>query len=137
MSHKILFVDDEPANLRILTRLFQEDHDVIVAESGLEALKLLNRHDVSLIVSDQRMPQMTGIEFLKKAAQKGSTCSQLRMLVSGSAFKLTHWLLPGRWLKSPIYRNRRYLNAVAGSPITPWRSPKLPVSTSKRSMSCT
>jgi response regulator RpfG family c-di-GMP phosphodiesterase len=69
MKYKILIVDDEPANLRMLERLFRADHVVITASSGPEALELLNHHGVELIISDQRMPGMTGIEFLKQAAQ--------------------------------------------------------------------
>lgn len=69
MSYKILLVDDEPANLRLLERLFRADYQVITASSGIEALELLGQFDVEVIVSDQRMPGMTGIEFLKRAAQ--------------------------------------------------------------------
>ena len=68
MSHKIMVVDDEPANLRLLERLFRKDHEVITAESGEEALRLLTQHDVALLVTDQRMPGMTGIELLKRTA---------------------------------------------------------------------
>jgi response regulator RpfG family c-di-GMP phosphodiesterase len=69
MKHTILIVDDEPANLRMLERLFREQHDVITAGLGQEALDLLDHYDVALIISDQRMPGMTGIEFLRRAAQ--------------------------------------------------------------------
>jgi response regulator RpfG family c-di-GMP phosphodiesterase len=69
MTYKILLVDDEPANLRILERLFRPDHEVLTAESGPEALEILGLHDLQLIISDQRMPDMTGIEFLKRAAE--------------------------------------------------------------------
>ncbi|HYY58142.1 MAG TPA: HD domain-containing phosphohydrolase [Pyrinomonadaceae bacterium] len=66
MSYKILIVDDEPANLRLLERLFRRDYEVIAAASGHEALELLGRHDVALLITDQRMPGMTGIELLKR-----------------------------------------------------------------------
>jgi adenylate cyclase len=69
MSYKILVVDDEAANLRILERLFRTQYTVVTAESGAEGLEMLNRHDIALIISDQRMPGMTGIEFLKRAAE--------------------------------------------------------------------
>lgn len=69
MSYKILIVDDEPANLRLMERLFRRDYQVIAALSGKEALELLKQHDIALIISDQRMPGMTGIEFLKSAAE--------------------------------------------------------------------
>ncbi|MGA9997069.1 MAG: HD domain-containing phosphohydrolase [Pyrinomonadaceae bacterium] len=68
MTYKIMIVDDEPANLRLLERLFRRDYQVISAASGLEALHLLNQHDVALIITDQRMPAMTGIELLKRTA---------------------------------------------------------------------
>ena len=68
MAYKLMIVDDEPANLRLLERLFRRDYQVISASSGLEALQLLNQHDVALIITDQRMPGMTGIELLKRTA---------------------------------------------------------------------
>lgn len=66
MTYKIMIVDDEPANLRTLERLFRDDYTVITAQSGAEALSLLEQHDVALIITDQRMPAMTGIELLDK-----------------------------------------------------------------------
>lgn len=66
MPYKILIVDDEPANLRTLARLFREDYEVLTAASGDEALALLRQHDVAVLITDQRMPGMTGIELLKK-----------------------------------------------------------------------
>ena len=66
-SYKILVVDDEPANLRTLERLFREDYDVLTASSGADAVELLQQHeDIALLMTDQRMPEMTGIELLKK-----------------------------------------------------------------------
>jgi len=66
MPYKIFIVDDEPANLRTLARLFRDDYEVLTAASGDEALALLGQHDVALLITDQRMPGMTGIELLKK-----------------------------------------------------------------------
>src|SRR6266436_2420855 len=66
MTYKIMIVDDEPANLRVLERLFRPDYQVVTAPSGAEALALLEQHDVALLISDQRMPAMTGIELMMK-----------------------------------------------------------------------
>ena len=63
---KIMIVDDEPANLRLLERLLRHDYNVLTAESGADALTLLEQHDVALIITDQRMPGMSGIELLKR-----------------------------------------------------------------------
>ena len=68
MSYKIIVVDDEPSNLRVLERLFRHDYEVITAESGEEALRLLSEHDAALVITDQRMPNMTGVELLKRTA---------------------------------------------------------------------
>jgi len=64
MNYKIMIVDDEPANLRTLERLFRPEYQVVTAPSGAEALALLEQHDVALLISDQRMPAMTGIELM-------------------------------------------------------------------------
>jgi two-component system response regulator HupR/HoxA len=65
MKYKIMIVDDEPVNLRTLERVFRQDYNVVTAQSGAEALALLEQHEVALLISDQRMPEMTGIELMK------------------------------------------------------------------------
>lgn len=69
MKNKILIVDDEPSNLRVLERLFRRTYEVFLADSGAEGLRLLELHNIALIISDQRMPGMTGIHFLMQAAE--------------------------------------------------------------------
>jgi YesN/AraC family two-component response regulator len=66
MTYKIMIVDDEPANLRVLERLFRPNYQVVTAPSGAEALALLEQHEVELLITDQRMPAMTGIELMTK-----------------------------------------------------------------------
>lgn len=71
-EHTILLVDDEQSVLKSLKRLFmQSDYliRILTAESGKKALELLEQENksVSLIISDQRMPVMTGARFLEKA----------------------------------------------------------------------
>lgn len=68
MERTILLVDDEANILSALTRLLRPDgYTILRAGSGEEGLKLLAQHEVGVIVSDQRMPEMTGVEFLRKA----------------------------------------------------------------------
>lgn len=68
---RLLIVDDEPSILKSLTRtLTGEGLDILTAQSGTRAMSLLESHRVDLIISDQRMPHMTGIEFLTRAGQK-------------------------------------------------------------------
>ncbi|MEL6222056.1 MAG: response regulator [Cyanobacteria bacterium J06627_8] len=64
---KILVVDDEPDNLDLLYRTFRRDFRVLRANSGVEALNILrDEGEVAVIISDQRMPEMKGTEFLSK-----------------------------------------------------------------------
>jgi response regulator RpfG family c-di-GMP phosphodiesterase len=81
MRYKILAVDDEAANVRMLERVFRTQFDVVTAMSGAEALELLALHDIALIISDQRMPEMTGVEFLKRAAEMRPRC--VRFILTG------------------------------------------------------
>jgi response regulator RpfG family c-di-GMP phosphodiesterase len=67
--YKLLIVDDEPANLRLLERLFSREYYCLTASSGADAIQLLEQHDVAILITDQRMPQMTGIELLKRTSE--------------------------------------------------------------------
>lgn len=67
--HKLLIVDDESPNLRLLERLFRHDFNCLTASSGEEAIRLLSQHDVAILITDQRMPQMSGIELLQRTAE--------------------------------------------------------------------
>ncbi|GAA3919779.1 HD domain-containing phosphohydrolase [Litoribacillus peritrichatus] len=71
LQENVLFVDDEPQILRALKRLFKKaSFQCHFAESGIEGLEMLKDIDIDLIVSDMRMPQMDGAEFLTKARQQ-------------------------------------------------------------------
>ncbi|MCP6758761.1 MAG: response regulator [Fischerella sp. CENA71] len=66
-KQKILVVDDEPDNLDLLYRTFRRDFQVLKADSGISALQVLAAEgEVAVIISDQRMPEMKGTEFLSK-----------------------------------------------------------------------
>ncbi|MBZ8178922.1 response regulator [Oscillatoria salina] len=64
---KMLVVDDEPDNLDLLYRTFRRNFQVFKADSGVNALEILSQEgEVAVIISDQRMPEMKGTEFLSK-----------------------------------------------------------------------
>lgn len=68
---KMLVVDDEPDNLDLLYRTFRRDFNVLRAESGIHALEVLSAEgEVAVIISDQRMPEMKGTEFLSRTVPK-------------------------------------------------------------------
>ncbi|MBC2459162.1 HDOD domain-containing protein [Clostridium beijerinckii] len=84
MGKKILFVDDEVQILKAFKRLFMDtDYEIDVAESGLEALNILENQEVDLIVSDMKMPNMTGYELL--SIVKNRFPDIVRIILSGFA----------------------------------------------------
>jgi response regulator RpfG family c-di-GMP phosphodiesterase len=81
MKHKILMVDDERPNIRLLERLFSDRYECFSAVSVDEALVILDQHDVAVIITDQRMPRMTGIDLLKRSADRRP--HMVRILLTG------------------------------------------------------
>lgn len=66
-KYKILIVDDEPDNLALLYRTLRRDYEVVKASSPIDAIRILEEtNDFSLILSDHKMPEMDGVEFLKR-----------------------------------------------------------------------
>ncbi len=72
---QILVVDDEPANLRVLKQILQDDYRLSFAKSGEEALRLVNNSKPDLILLDIMMPDMTGLEVCKALKSQPSTQS--------------------------------------------------------------
>jgi DNA-binding response OmpR family regulator/signal transduction histidine kinase len=66
-----LFVDDEANVLEVLTRMFEKRFDVVCAHSGLEALEILKSRSIDLLLTDQKMPEMTGIQLARAARELG------------------------------------------------------------------
>ncbi len=71
-KYKILYIDDELRSLSSFERVFRKPFDVLTAPSAEEGLNILNNHhhEIGIIISDQRMPEQTGVEFLEKARRK-------------------------------------------------------------------
>lgn len=64
--YKILIVDDEPDNLQLLYRTLRRDYEVTKAQGPLEALEILKETPFNCILSDHKMPDMDGVEFLRR-----------------------------------------------------------------------
>ncbi len=81
---KILFVDDEPHVMSALKRaLRREPYEIFSADSAAAGLKILALHDISVVVSDEQMPGMSGSEFLATVRQKYP--STIRIILTGQA----------------------------------------------------
>jgi len=77
----ILYVDDEENNLISFKATFRLKYNVYTALSGQEALKILEEHTIHVIITDQRMPNMTGVEFLEQVLDKH--IDPVRILLTG------------------------------------------------------
>lgn len=83
VRHPILIVDDEPDVLFSLTGLLRREFELHTAESGEAALSILREHDIHVIMTDQRMPGMTGVELIGRA--RAEFPSAVRMIFTGYA----------------------------------------------------
>lgn len=82
MNNTLLLVDDDNNIIRSLKRLLRnEDYKILIAHSGEEALHVLEQEPVSVILSDQRMPAMTGAELFKVVKERFP--DTLRIILSG------------------------------------------------------
>jgi Nif-specific regulatory protein len=69
LAYPVLLVDDELDNLDAFRFNFRKRFDLHTAQSGAAGLEILRQHEVAVIVTDQRMPEMTGTEFLRHARE--------------------------------------------------------------------
>ncbi len=82
--YALLIVDDEPAILESLVLTLGEDYRVFTAATGEEGLEILEREDgIALIIADQVLPNMSGVEFLEKALERNPKA--IRMMLTGYA----------------------------------------------------
>ena len=78
---RVLFVDDEERILTALKMLFRDEYDVVTASSGAAAVDLMQKEAVQIVVSDQRMPGMAGVEVLREV--KKANPRTVRILLTG------------------------------------------------------
>jgi response regulator RpfG family c-di-GMP phosphodiesterase len=62
---KVLYIDDEINNLTAFKANFRKLYDVYIAESAVDGRKILESVEIEIVLTDQRMPEMTGVEFLE------------------------------------------------------------------------
>ena len=83
MIYDVLFVDDEPENLTVFEAACTGRFNVLIASSAAQALELLRQHVVCVLLTDQRMPKMTGLELLERVQREYPEV--VRMLVTAYA----------------------------------------------------
>ena len=88
MTEKVLFVDDDPQILKAFKRGLRKRFDLTTAEGGAEGLEILrNDGPFAVVISDQQMPGMDGVTFLKEVRQKAPLT--VRMMLTGNADQQT------------------------------------------------
>ena len=111
MKETILYVDDEEINLELFKATFEEEYNVLTADSGIKGLEMIKeRKDINIIVSDVKMPEMNGFEFIKRV----KLMAPKKVCIVLSAF-LKSDFAEGSVNDKDIYR---YLNK-------PWRRPEM------------
>ncbi|MEW5821735.1 MAG: HD domain-containing phosphohydrolase [Cyanobacteriota bacterium] len=81
MTYNILVVDDEINNLKLLKRTFRKDYNVFMASGGHEGLEIMRVNKIDLVITDQRMPGMCGVDFLEKTVEEFP--DTIRLIITG------------------------------------------------------
>lgn len=82
-EYNVLYVDDEVINLRIFNMAFKRSYNVFTAESGEDAINILRSEEIHLIITDQRMPGMSGTELLQNTIDEFPDI--IRIILTGFA----------------------------------------------------
>ena len=77
----ILYIDDELDNLKGFKASFRRSHNIFIAETAEDGIKILENNEIQIILTDQRMPDMTGVEFLQSIIE--TYPDPIRILVTG------------------------------------------------------
>lgn len=84
-EYPVLYVDDEIDNLRIFELSFRRDFQILTAQSAKEGLQLLSEHPVAVVLSDQKMPGIEGVEFLRRVREVDARAIRILVTAYGDA----------------------------------------------------
>ena len=82
---KVVYLDDEEINLLLFKEMFKKDFDVFTTTFPEEALEFVKNNHVEFVFTDQRMPLMSGVEFLKEMEEMQISASPKKVMISGYA----------------------------------------------------
>ena len=80
---KVIYVDDEEINLMLFREMFKNDFQIHTTSSPPDAILYLKSNFVDFILTDQLMPEMTGVEFLKELEAENTAADSKRVMISG------------------------------------------------------
>ncbi len=115
--HTVVIVDDEPSVLAALRRILRrEPYDLITTESPLRAVDFVESRDVSLVLADHRMPEMTGMDVLEavRRCSPGTICAVLTgfpasVLRHPDVKRTVRWVISKPWDDEQLKRTVRHL----------------------------
>jgi YesN/AraC family two-component response regulator len=108
---KILVVDDEENMLQMLNTFFTEkEFSCFTAKNGIEALKILGKDEIDIVITDMKMPEMDGLELLKNIKEKHKNISAVIMTGFSEEYTTTEALNLGAdgYITKP-FRNKELL----------------------------
>lgn len=82
---RVVYLDDEEINLLLFKEMFKKDFEVFTTTFPEEALEYVKNNHVEFVFTDQRMPLMTGVEFLKEMEERGTPARPKKIMISGYA----------------------------------------------------
>lgn len=108
----IIYVDDEPINLELFRINFRNDYRVFTAGSAAEGLKIIERENINVIISDLRLPEMNGLELIEhiKAKWPNKACMLLTAYIESDVMlkainqELIFRYITKPWKKDEVHR---------------------------------
>ena len=79
----LIYLDDEEINLILFKEMFKKDFDIVTTTSPKDAIDYVSKNNLDYILTDQLMPVMTGVEYLKELKQLGVSDNSMKVIISG------------------------------------------------------
>ncbi|MEO1254707.1 MAG: response regulator [Bacteroidota bacterium] len=83
LKPSLIYLDDEEINLILFKEMFKRDFDIQTTTSPNEAIEYIKHNELDYILTDQLMPVMTGVEFLKELKKLGVSETSMKVIISG------------------------------------------------------
>ena len=83
LKPSLIYLDDEEINLILFKEMFKKDFEIVTTTSPEDAIDYVKKNSLDYILTDQLMPVMTGVEYLKELKQLGISNNSMKVIISG------------------------------------------------------